>query len=51
MPDGGVPVKGALDMTDSFSLTSGGKTGYYVISIETVTESPEKRLKMLEVAP
>lgn len=49
--DNGGGADGALDMTDSFSLTSGGKTGYYVISIETVTESSEKRMKMLEVAP
>lgn len=49
--DNGGGADGALDMTDSFSITSGGKTGYYVISIETVVEGTEKRLKMLEVAP
>lgn len=49
--DSGSGADGAIDMTDAFSITSGGKTGYYVISIETVTDATEKRLKMLEVAP
>jgi hypothetical protein len=38
-------------MTDAFSITSGGKTGYYVVSVETIVDATEKRLKMLEVAP
>ena len=42
---------GPLDTTDAFSLTSGGKTGYYVISVESVTGATESRLGMLEVAP
>ncbi len=48
--DNGGGADGALDMTDAFSITSGGKTGYYVVSVETVREETEKRLKMLEVA-
>lgn len=47
--DTGGGANGALDMTDAFSITSGGKTGYYVVSVETVAEETEKRLKMLEV--
>ena len=49
--DNGGGADGALDMTDAFSITSGGKTGYYVVSVETIVDATEKRLKMLEVAP
>lgn len=42
---------GPLDTTDSFSLSSGGKTGYYVISVESVTDATASRLGLLEVAP
>lgn len=40
---------GPLDTTDAFSLSSGGKTGYYVISVESISGETEKRLKGLEV--
>ncbi|MCG8601514.1 MAG: hypothetical protein MI807_15330 [Verrucomicrobiales bacterium] len=36
---------GPLDMTDTIQITSGGKTGYYVISVETVSRNMEKRLR------
>lgn len=40
----------ALDMTDAFSIRSGGKIVCYVESVETVAEKTERRLKMLEEA-
>lgn len=40
---------GPLDQTDAFSITVGGKTGYYVVSVETITDATEKRLKALSV--
>ncbi len=47
--DSGGGADGPFDTTDSFSLTSGGKTGYYVISVESISGQTEKRLKGLEV--
>jgi len=38
-------------MTDAFSIKVGGRTGYYVVSIESITGQTEKRLKGLEVDP
>jgi hypothetical protein len=49
--DSGGGADGPLDTTDAFSLTVGGKTGYYVVSVESITVQTEKRLKSLEVLP
>lgn len=42
-------ANGPLYITDSFQLTAGGKTGYYVVSVETVTGATEERLESLAV--
>jgi hypothetical protein len=49
--DSGGGADGPLDSTDAFSLTVGGKTGYYVVSVESITGQTEKRIKSLEVLP
>lgn len=49
--DSGGGADGPLDMTDAFSITVGGRTGYYVVSVESITGQTEKRLKGLEVQP
>lgn len=49
--DSGGGADGPLDTTDAFSLTVAGKTGYYVVSVESITGQTEKRLKGLEVEP
>lgn len=49
--DSGGGADGPLDSTDAFTLTVGGKTGYYVVMVESITGQTEKRLKGLEVLP
>lgn len=45
----GSGADGPIDQTDSFSLTVAGRTGYYVVTVETITDATEKRLKALSV--
>lgn len=47
--DSGGGADGPRDRTDAFSISVNGKTGYYVITIESASGATEKLLKMLEV--
>ncbi len=40
---------GPRDSTDTFTLTSNGKTGHYIVIVDTITNATKKRLKTLAV--
>ena len=40
---------GPRDSTNTFSLTKNGKTGYYVVIVDTMTDATKKQLKGLAV--
>ncbi len=40
---------GPRDSTNTFTVTANGKTGYYVVIVDTITDATKKRLKTLAV--
>ncbi|MDF1739985.1 MAG: hypothetical protein P1U86_12560 [Verrucomicrobiales bacterium] len=40
---------GPRDSTDTFTLTANGKTGHYIVIVDTITDATKKRLKTLAV--